>query len=74
MSRLLSLLLVLLFVFDVSLVAARPRQYLQHRSPTPVDIAGLNTNAKRFGRGLPPLPPLIKRKPTGIDCTSVSWV
>ena len=67
MSPLLSLLTVLLFVFDGSLVAARPSS-LQFRSPNPVvDVSGLNTNAKRFSRGLPPIPPLFKRKPTGID-------
>lgn len=68
MSRLLSLLAVFLFAFDVSLIAARP-QYLQLRSPdpTPVDVSGLNTNAKRFTRGLPPLPALIRRSPTGVQ-------
>lgn len=70
MSRLLSLLTVLLFVFDATtLVAARPRS-LQIRSPSPVvDVSGLNTNAKRFSRGLTPIPPLLRRKPTGIDST-----
>jgi len=69
MSRLLSLLFVLLFVFDVGLVAARP-QSLQHRSPdrlTYYNDSSINTNAKRFSRGLPPLAPFLKRNPTDVD-------
>ena len=70
MSRLLSLIAVLLFVFNVSLIAARPQSF-RNRSPTPIDVSGLNTNAKRFSRGLGPLRPLVKRRPTGVDCTSI---
>ena len=71
MSKLLSLLLVILFTLDVTLVAARPKA-LSNRSVllTPVDISHLNTNAKRFAAGHPPLPPLFKRKPTKVASTS----
>jgi hypothetical protein len=73
MSKLLFLLVVALFAFDVSLVAARP-QSLQfgNKKPTRVSVKGLNTNSKRFAAGLPPLPPVFRRKPTGVDSTSDS--
>jgi hypothetical protein len=73
MSKLLSLLVVALFAFDATLVAARPQSLHDNSgSSTPVDVKGLNTNTKRFAAGLPPLPPVVRRGPTGVDSTSAS--
>jgi hypothetical protein len=71
-SKLLSLLVVLLFAFDVSLVAAHPQtlQFHESHSPSPVDVKGLDT---QLARGLPPLP-VVRRNPTGVERTSALYV
>jgi len=69
MSKFLSLLVVALFAFDVSLVAARPqyRRFHEGHSSTPVDVQGLDTNTKRLAAGLPPFPPVVRRRPSGVE-------
>src|SRR6266540_2960508 len=67
----LSFLVVVLFIFDVSLVTARPQR---RRSPAPVAapvLEGLNTNAKRFAAGLPPLPPVRRWEASKVDSASI---
>jgi len=60
-----SFLVVALCIFDVSLVTARPRE---RRSSTPVAVPeNLNTNAKRFAAGLPPLSPLRRWVGSKVD-------
>jgi hypothetical protein len=70
MSKLLSLLLVILFTFDVALAAARSKPLKRRSTPVAIDISHLDTNAKRFAAGFPPLPPFQKKKPTNVHSTS----
>jgi hypothetical protein len=57
-----SLFVFLLVVFDFSFVTAKPRWNAQRRSAPGPEI--LDTNAKRFAAGLPPLPPAKRWMPT----------
>ena len=65
-----ALLTILFLWLEGSLVAGRVFQ--QRRSPSLTDLESLNTNAKRFAAGLPPLPPIRKRQPTNVDSASES--
>jgi hypothetical protein len=53
-----------IFKFNVSLVTARP---LERGSRLVAILEGLNTNAKRFAAGLPPLPPVRRLVGSKVD-------
>jgi len=56
-----------IFKFNVSLVTARP---LERGSRLVAILEGLNTNAKRFAAGLPPLPPVRRLVGSKVDSAS----
>ena len=66
LTKLFLLTLGVLATFNITFVSALA---VKRRSPNPVIVGNLNTNAKRFAAGLSPLPPVKRWAPSKVDST-----